>query len=74
MTQGVWSFVEKLRKRRCDAGCTRVVRYFVLKYGYEPQTKTKTIFIAVQTFIAVQIFFPPLKPRLVEYVQTFSAV
>ena len=30
MTQGVWSFVEKRRKRRCDAGCTRVVRYVVL--------------------------------------------
>ena len=59
----------------------RVVRYFVLKFvswaclsgnsslrlGYEPHTKTKTIFIAVQTFIAVQIFFSTLKPRLVEH-------
>ena len=42
-------------------------------------TKTKTFFIAVQTFIAVQIFFPH-KPRLVEHtadvycLQTFIAV
>ena len=33
MTQGVWSSVQKLKKKRCDEGCTRVLLLHILSYN-----------------------------------------
>ena len=33
MTQGVWNFAHKLKKRRCDEGCTRVLLLHILSYN-----------------------------------------
>ena len=43
MTQGVWSFVQKLeKKRRRDEGCTRVLLFDILSYNTVPERELLT--------------------------------